>query len=176
MNATAAMLAGLNAGINFETCVAGLYRFQGVDRRFQFKGEAGGVKVYDDYGHHPTEVKAVLQAFREKYPKQRLVIYFQPHRYSRTQHSWKEFTQCFEMSDRLFMTDIYPAGEAPIDGITSENLLKEIKHQKATHLPKNADFKNLILAELKPGDVFVTLGAGDGWKVGMEIFEGLKSK
>lgn len=176
LNATAALLAGLNAGIDFSTCVAGLYRFQGVDRRFQLKGEASGVTIYDDYGHHPTEVKAVLQAFREKYPKRRLVIYFQPHRYSRTQHSWKDFTVCFEQSDRLFMTDIYPAGEAPIAGITTENLLKELKHKNATHLPKAADFKTAILKELQAGDVFITLGAGDGWKVGMEILESLKSK
>jgi UDP-N-acetylmuramate--alanine ligase len=171
LNACAAIIVALEAGISFENCQKGLRAYHGVDRRFQFKGEKKNIKVYDDYGHHPTEVKATLAAFREKFPDSRIVIYFQPHRYSRTQSCWYEFTQCFAQCDKLFLTDIYPAGESPIDGIHSDKLLTEIKLSDKTYLKKSPEMVQLILSELKSGDVFVTLGAGDGWKLGLEILE-----
>ena len=174
LNATAAIVSGLKAGIDFETCCKGLLKFQGVDRRFHFKGEEGGVRVYDDYGHHPTEVLATLQAFREKFSKERLVVLFQPHRYSRTQSCWHEFTTCFHQADQVLLTDIYSAGEAPIAGITSQKLASEIKNSKAFYFEKNKLLASLIRERLQPGDVFITLGAGDGWKVGMEVLELLK--
>ncbi len=111
LNATAAALAALSAGLMPGEVESGIAQYQGVDRRFQFKGEHKQISVYDDYGHHPTEILAVLGAFKEKYPDRRLVVYFQPHRYSRTQNCWKEFLDCFSLADVLFMTDIYPAGE-----------------------------------------------------------------
>lgn len=171
LNAVAAIAAGMHAGISFENCVKGIAKFEGVDRRFHFKGEAREVKVYDDYGHHPTEVRATLQAFREKFPKNRLVVYFQPHRYSRTQHCWHDFMTAFSQADVLWLTDIYAAGEMPIPGISSEKLAPEIKHDHVIYLPKDDKAQGRILAELKNGDVFITLGAGDGWKLGMEILE-----
>ncbi len=173
LNAVAAISAGLAAGISFDQCVKGLARYEGVDRRFHFKGEKNEIKVYDDYGHHPTEVRAVLQAFREKFPNQRLVVFFQPHRYSRTQHSWHEFTTCFFGADEVFLTDIYPAGESPIPGVTSEKLVQEIKHENVHYFVRDDHSAHKLCSILKPGDVFVTLGAGDGWKLGMEVLGSL---
>jgi UDP-N-acetylmuramate--alanine ligase len=174
LNAVAAIITGLNAGFSFEVCKQGLTKFEGVDRRFHFKGEKNKILVYDDYGHHPTEVSATLQGFRERFPDKRLVVMFQPHRYSRTQSCWVEFTKCFSQCDQLILTDIYAAGEAPIEGITSEKLLTEVKHSSASYFPKDANLAQKIQAQLKPKDVFLTLGAGDGWKIGLEILEKMK--
>jgi UDP-N-acetylmuramate--alanine ligase len=173
LNAVAAITTGLSAGFRFETCLQGLMKFEGVDRRFHFKGEKNKVLVYDDYGHHPTEVKATLQGFREKFPDRRLVVMFQPHRYSRTESCWQDFTECFTDSDLLIVTDIYAAGESPIAGITSEVLVKAIQHPSVQYLEKNQTLALNIHRQLKAGDVFLTLGAGDGWKVGLEILERL---
>jgi UDP-N-acetylmuramate--alanine ligase len=169
LNAMAAILAGMHAGLDFETCARGLKLFEGVDRRFHFKGEKKGIRVYDDYGHHPTEVRAVLQAFREKYPKNRLVVYFQPHRYSRTQNCWHEFTSCFAQADNVLVTDIYPAGETAIPGIHSEKLVQDMKHQGAKYFVREPNSADQITGMLKDGDIFITLGAGDGWKLGLEV-------
>jgi UDP-N-acetylmuramate--alanine ligase len=174
LNAAAALAAGLAAGIDFQTAARGLAKFEGVDRRFHFKGEARGVKIYDDYGHHPTEVRAVLQGFKEKFPTNRVMVMFQPHRYSRTEHCWQEFITCFGLAEDVLITDIYPAGETPIPGISSDRLVKEIKHQNAKYFVRDEAGKNQILSSLQPGDIFLTLGAGDGWKFGLEIFEALK--
>lgn len=173
LNATAAILAGIHAGVDFATCARGLQRYEGVDRRFHFKGEKKGIRIYDDYGHHPTEVRAVLQAFREKYPDNRLVVFFQPHRYSRTQHCWHDFTTCFNQADELLVTDIYSAGEVPIPGIHSEKLVEEIKHKKAEYFIRDLQASDKILGRLQSGDVFITLGAGDGWKLGLEVLNKL---
>lgn len=169
LNGTAAILAGLVAGFDFETCARGLGQFSGVDRRFHFKGEAHGIKVYDDYGHHPTEVKAVLQAFKEKFPENKLTVLFQPHRFSRTQHCWSDFLNCFGLADEVLMLDIYPAGESPIPGISSERLVDEIRHPNCRHFVRSADSAKSLVKGAVPGQIFLTLGAGDGWKFGMEI-------
>ncbi len=176
LNATASMVAAMAAGIDFEMCALGLRKFEGVDRRFHFKGEIDQIKVYDDYGHHPTEVRATLQAFREKFEKNRLVVYFQPHRYSRTEHCWQDFKTCFSQADVLLLGDIYAAGEAPIPGITSEKLLSEIRHEQGSLSVKENAQTEKILQQLKPGDVFITLGAGDGWKLGLDVLEHLKQR
>lgn len=173
LNAVAAICAGVAAGIPFAVCAKGLQRYEGVDRRFHFKGEKRGIKVYDDYGHHPTEVRAVLQAFREKFPKQRLVVFFQPHRYSRTQHCWHDFTTAFMEADQVLLTDIYPAGEAPIPGVSSEKLAQDMKHEHAQYFLRDEKATQKILGMLKEGDVFVTLGAGDGWKLGLDVLNHL---
>jgi UDP-N-acetylmuramate--alanine ligase len=173
LNSAAAFIVGMSAGISPKECVQGLEKFEGVDRRFHFKGETGKIKVYDDYGHHPTEVRATLQGFREKFPENRLVVYFQPHRYSRTEHCWQDFKTCFAQADVLFLGDIYAAGEAAVPGITSEKLLVEIGHKKSFHSPKSPAQAEKIIAELKSGDIFLTLGAGDGWKLGLDVLERL---
>lgn len=175
LNATASLIAGMAAGINFEMCAQGLAKFEGVDRRFHFKDEVNQVKVYDDYGHHPTEVRATLQAFREKFEKNRLIVYFQPHRYSRTEHCWQDFKTCFTQADVLFLGDIYAAGEAPLPGITSEKLIAEINHKNGFYAPKEK-MRDMILKELMPNDIFLTLGAGDGWKLGLDVLEHLKKR
>lgn len=176
LNALASLAVGMAAGIDFEICAKGLEKFEGVDRRFHFKGEAAGVIVYDDYGHHPTEVRATLQAFKEKFPNQKLVVYFQPHRYSRTQHCWQDFKTCFAQADHLILADIYPAGEALIPGIQSDLLLKEMNHSSSEHYKKDQSNVDTILKQLKSGDIFVTLGAGDGWKLGLDVLENLKKR
>lgn len=171
LNAVAGICAGVAAGIPFAKCAQGLARFEGVDRRFHFKGEKRGIKVYDDYGHHPTEVRAVLQAFREKYPDRRLVVFFQPHRYSRTQHCWHDFTTAFNEADQVLMTDIYAAGESVIPGINSEKLVHEMKHANAQYFIRDEQASQRVRDLLKEGDIFVTLGAGDGWKLGLEVLD-----
>lgn len=176
LNATASLAVGLSVGLDFQVCAMGLENFEGVDRRFHYKGESAEIKVYDDYGHHPTEVRATLQAFREKFEKNRLIVYFQPHRYSRTEHCWQDFKTCFTQADILLLADIYPAGESPIPGITSEKLLSEMHQDNARYLPKNEQQLAAILNELKAGDVFLTLGAGDGWKLGLDVLEYLKKR
>jgi UDP-N-acetylmuramate--alanine ligase len=173
LNAVAGICAGMAAGIPFATCAQGLQRFEGVDRRFHFKGEKKGIRIYDDYGHHPTEVRAVLQAFREKYPESRLVVFFQPHRYSRTQHCWHDFTTAFFEADQVLLGDIYPAGEAPIPGVTSEKLAQEMRHDHAEYFLRDERASQKVLSQLKEGDVFITLGAGDGWKLGLDVLEQL---
>ncbi len=173
LNGTAAILAGLVAGFDFGTCAKGLEHFGGVDRRFHFKGEARGVKVYDDYGHHPTEVKAVLQAFKEKYPENKLTVIFQPHRFSRTQHCWSEFTSCFGLADELLLLDIYPAGEPPIPGITSAKLAEEIKNTNCRYFIRSNEAAQELSMKSTKGQIFLTLGAGDGWKFGMELLQHL---
>ncbi len=176
LNATAGLIAGMAAGIDFDMCAEGLNKFEGVDRRFHFKGEAFGVKVYDDYGHHPTEVRATLQAFREKFENNRLVVYFQPHRYSRTENCWQEFKTCFSLADILFLADIYPAGEQPIPGVTSLKLISEMNKKEVIHSPKNELQVEEIAKSLNSGDIFLTLGAGDGWKLGLDVLERLKKR
>ena len=179
LNAAAALASGLEAGFPFSVCAEALGRFQGVDRRFQLKGTTGGVDIYDDYGHHPTEVQAVLSAFREKFPERRLVTVFQPHRYSRTLLCWDQFVGCFANTDLLYLCDIYAAGEAPLANITSERLAAEIKQDLSSknsrttieHLVGTADRAQKLKSILRAGDILVTLGAGDVNKIGMQILE-----
>ena len=160
LNALAACLAAMQAGVSFAASAAAIAEFEGVDRRFQHKGLVAGIDFYDDYGHHPTEVRAVLSGFREKFPDRRLVTVFQPHRYSRTKLCWEDFTRCFRETDALFLLDIYPAGEIPIAGIESERLFREIKPALGSHV-RREDLAETLIEFLRPGDVCVTLGAGD---------------
>ena len=169
LNATAAILAANVAGLPIAKCFAGIETYMGVDRRFQKKASAGGVDIYDDYGHHPTEIVAVLAAFREQFPQKRLVVLFQPHRYTRTEQCWDQFTTCFENCDKLYVLDIYAAGELPIDGIVSRKLVEEMRHPNRSYCASKESARDEIVHDLRPGDVFVTLGAGDVWKVGEDV-------
>ena len=172
LNAAAALAAGLEAGISFDVCARGLKNFAGVDRRFEFKGKTTkGAEVFDDYGHHPTEIRAVLQAFKEKFPDRYLKVFFQPHRFSRTLLCWDQFFDAFDLADEVWLCDIYPAGEKPIAFISSEKLAGEIKHPNLKYF---RDFKSRaeeIAKTLGPKDLLVTLGAGDIWKFGMQVLE-----
>ncbi len=169
LNATAAILAAYVSGLPIAKCMAGIETYAGVDRRFQKKATIAGVDIYDDYGHHPTEIVAVLAAFREQFPRRRLVVLFQPHRYSRTQQCWDQFVECFVNCDRLYVLDVYPAGEMAIDGVTSRKLVEQIRHANRFFCESKDRAKEEIVRDLRPGDIVVTLGAGDVWKVGDEL-------
>ncbi len=172
LNSLAAVLAGMQADIPFETGASAIGKFGGVDRRFQHKATVRGIDFYDDYGHHPTEIRAVLAGFKERFADRRVVTVFQPHRYSRTQICWDDFLTCFKQADVLFILDIYPAGEAAIEGITSEKLIAGIDHPAKHYLSRHQDPKlDKVRELLKPGDILVTLGAGDISKLGDMLTE-----
>jgi len=156
-----------------EKAISGVEKFAGVERRFQFKGHHDGVDFYDDYAHHPTEIQSVLEAAREKFPQRRLCVLFQPHRYSRTQSCWDEFLSCFQNADKVYIMDIYKAGEKPIEGIHSSVLCENIETQAVTYVGGMApkDIVELIQGELGKEDVMFTLGAGDVWKIGEKLYQ-----
>ncbi len=167
-NALVAIAVGIELEVPVDLIRKGLAAFTGVERRFHLRGEANGIMVVDDYGHHPTEVKATLAAAKQGWDR-RLVVLFQPHRYSRTRDLIEEFTHAFDQADLLFMTDIYAAGEAPIPGVSGAALADRIKaagHQGVTFIEKKETLPDQVLPHLQPGDLVVTLGAGDIWKAG----------
>ena len=167
-NALAAIAIGVELDVPIDLIRKGLAAFTGVERRFHLRGEANGIMVVDDYGHHPTEVKATLAAAKQGWDR-RLVVLFQPHRYSRTRDLITEFTHAFDQADLLFMTDIYAAGEAPIPGVSGAVLADSIKaagHPGVTFVEKKETLPDQVLPHLQPGDLVVTLGAGDIWKAG----------
>ncbi len=169
LNALAAMLSAHIAGLPFAQCLSGVEVYEGVDRRFQKKATVHGIDYYDDYGHHPTEVTAVLAAFKEKYPARRLVVLFQPHRYSRTEACWSDFTKCFGQADLVFLLDIYGAGEAPITGVNAKKLAAEITQPNAEYFDSRDQARAELVKVLKSDDIFLTLGAGDVYKIGEEL-------
>ncbi len=176
-NALATICVGLEIDIPFEKISAALSSFQGVQRRMQQKGKGKGITVVDDYGHHPTEIRATLSAIKEGWPEKRLVVMFQPHRYSRTLALLDEFKTCFHQADYLVMTDIYAASEKPIAEITGELLLEEVKkhgQRKTKYIAKVEDLAETILPELKEGDLVLTLGAGNIVKAGEDLVQLLK--
>ena len=168
-NAMAAICVGLELEVPVDVIRESLAQFSGVARRFERKGEVNGITVVDDYGHHPTEVKAILAAARESFPERRLVVIFQPHRYTRTRDQQSGFAQAFHSADSLLLMDIYAAGETPIEGISSAALLEQIQgygHRDARLLPGPDDVLAYLKETAAPGDVILTLGAGDVWKLG----------
>jgi UDP-N-acetylmuramate--alanine ligase len=174
-NALAAIAVGMELGMSFEDVARGLSEFKGIDRRLQVKGEGRGVTVIDDYAHHPREIEVTISAVKES-QSGRVVVIFQPHRYSRTKLLFEEFVEVLSRADMLYIMDIYSAGEDPIDGITSQKLfqsLKETGHQNVQYL--NGDnIVSSVIDNLKPQDVVLTLGAGNVWAVGEKIVEGLR--
>lgn len=183
LNTLASIAVGLVLNINITLIKEALKEFSGIQRRLEFKGEAGGIKVYDDYGHHPTEIIATLNALKEglmlNKSKGRLFVVFQPHRYTRTRDLLNEFSKAFKSSDYLVLLDIYPAGEKPISGINSELLIKKIKEngfKKVVYFKDRQQAIREIIKNTIKGDVILTLGAGDVWKIGEEIIKGLKVK
>ncbi len=171
LNAAAAATVGHLLGVPFETVRRALGSFVGAERRMERKGERDGVLVLDDYGHHPTEVRATLEACRAI--GRRVVLVFQPHRYSRTSGLIEEFAGCFDAVDRLFLLDIYPAGEAPIEGVSSSALAERIsRRREVEYVPSWEDLMALLKRECHAGDLLVTMGAGNVWKVGEEFLEG----
>ncbi|MCL1980290.1 MAG: UDP-N-acetylmuramate--L-alanine ligase [Proteobacteria bacterium] len=171
-NSLAAVCVGLELEIDFPVIARGLEKFQGVQRRLQVKGEAGGVLVVDDYGHHPTEIRATLDAVREGWPERRVVVLFQPHRYTRTQGLFDDFVTAFRRADVLVLTDIYAASEQPIEGVTSKRLQEAIKKhgQRQTHyIPHLVRQVQPLLPLIAPGDLVLTLGAGNIVRAGEQL-------
>lgn len=175
-NAMAAIGIGLELDIPFSVIAGALKSFSGVERRLEIKGECAGITIIDDYGHHPTEVRATLSALKDAWPKRRLVVIFQPHRYTRTRGLFKEFCSAFHQADLLLLTDIYPAGEAPIAGVSAEALLAGIKQhgqRDAQLIPELFDLPKEAISLLRAGDVVVTMGAGNIWRISEMLHEEL---
>ncbi|WP_018858325.1 UDP-N-acetylmuramate--L-alanine ligase [Rhizobium sp. 42MFCr.1] len=161
-NATAAIAVANRLGMSSEDIAKGLASFGGVKRRFTLTGEWNGVQIFDDYGHHPVEIKAVLRAAREAC-KGRVIAVHQPHRYSRLSSLFEEFASCFNDADSIFLAPVYAAGEDPIEGVNSEALVSRIKsggHRDARFLPSQELLPEMVAEIAKPGDFVVLLGAG----------------
>ena len=174
LNNLAALVCGSQVGIKKEILLEGLATFKGVQRRMEFKGESQGVLFYDDYAHHPTEVEATLKGISERFPDRRKVVWFQPHRYTRFQYSWDKFLKSFSCADVLYLSEVYSANEKPLKGIDSQNFVKQIKHPSC-HFVSEKNILN-ILPQLRPNDVFITLGAGSVYRLGEQLLSRLKSQ
>lgn len=177
-NALAALTVGFELDMDPKAALAALDKFAGIDRRCQLKKEVNGVMVVDDYGHHPNEIIATLRGIKEGFPDRRLVVVFQPHRYSRTKDHLDEFGKAFYDADDLVVLNIYAAGEDPIEGLSGENVANEA----AAHGQKSVRFiegvtraADYLSENVREGDIVLTLGAGDVWKAGDRLVEKLES-
>lgn len=180
-NALAAVAVGLDLEIEFAAIAEALESFRGTERRFQIKGRIGAgrdeILVVDDYGHHPTEIRATLAA--AKWSGRRLVVMFQPHRYTRTEKLFAEFARSFYDADVLFICDIYAASEDPIEGVTAEALAEEVKrfgHRNVRYIGGVDQGASALRSVVQPGDLILTLGAGNGWRAGEELLAMLEEK
>jgi UDP-N-acetylmuramate--alanine ligase len=172
-NALAAIAVGLDLEIPWSTVARELGRFHGADRRFQLKGESGGIMVIDDYGHHPVEILATLAAAKRGWSR-RTVVVFQPHRYTRVQALLGDFARAFYDADVLAVTDIYPAGEAPIPGVTAEVVARAIEdhgHKDVTLVKDLAQIPAWLASRVREGDMVITMGAGSVTKSSEEFLK-----
>jgi len=179
LNSLAAVAVGHELAIPFPSICSGLQEMTGVQRRFQIKGEVKGITVVDDYGHHPTEIKAVLKTLGQSFPGRQRWVLFQPHRFTRTNVLFEDFTTAFYQSDVLIVTDIYPASEPPIPGVHAEKLVTAIRqhgHGNIRHIPNHMDLVDILLEEVRQGDVVLTLGAGNIWQTGEELLKRLQQR
>lgn len=179
LNALAACALGLELALSPGDLARGLADMKGVGRRFEYKGEAGGVAVIDDYGHHPTEIKATLSALAEAFPERRKVVLFQPHRYSRTASLFRDFVTSFNQADQLWVTETYGAGEAALEGACARGLAEAISHHGHRDVHFEADLQALpgqVRAGLREGDVVITLGAGSIWQAGEKLLSFLNGE
>ena len=178
LNALAATAVALELGINFSEIAKILDTFQGVHRRMEIVASTdNNILIIDDYAHHPTEIKATLSSLKSSWQNRRIVAVFQPHRYSRTKLLAKKFGQAFFDADCVIINDIYSANESPISGISGETIFKEIKkthHRQIKYLPFKDDILIYLYEMIKPGDIIITMGAGDIWTVGYELAKQLK--
>jgi UDP-N-acetylmuramate--alanine ligase len=171
LNTLAAVAVGMELNLDFDTVAASLKDFEGVQRRFEVVEKTDELILVDDYGHHPAEIRATLRTAKEAWPDRRLIVVFQPHRYSRTQSLMKEFWSAFNDADHLLVTDIYSAGEPPIEGVDAFQIaegIREFGHKEVEHIG-NDQVSDRISRIVKPGDVVMTLGAGDVWKLGRNL-------
>jgi UDP-N-acetylmuramate--alanine ligase len=177
LNATAAIAVALELGVTPDLVREGLAKFTGVGRRFEVKGEVNGIRVVDDYGHHPTEILATLAAARQC-GTGRVHVLFQPHRYTRTMHLMDEFARAFHSADRVVLLDIYAASEKPIEGVTAQALaarMREFGHRDVVYAGTNEAGVKETVVGVEPGDLIVTLGAGSVSQLGEKILEVLKA-
>jgi UDP-N-acetylmuramate--alanine ligase len=178
LNATAAIAVGVGLDVALDAIRTGLDQFRGVDRRFQLRGRAAGVSVIDDYGHHPTEIKATLAAARQC-GFRKVHVVFQPHRYTRTRDLMEEFTTAFGDADSLFVLDIYAASEKPVEGISGEALAATIREKGGLNAKYVSSFQDAVssaAAVAQDGDMILTLGAGSVSQLGPMILEKLKER
>lgn len=171
LNSLGAFAVAREMGIAAEDILRSLAKFGGAKRRFETKGKVNGVWVVDDYAHHPTEIKVTLQAAKQTRP-QRLICIFQPHRYTRTQLLFNDFCNCFAECDEIILTDIYSAGEDKIEGISSKVLAEGVENalgKKVVYLPALEDVNNYLNGHVQNGDLVMTVGAGDVYKVGEKL-------
>jgi UDP-N-acetylmuramate--alanine ligase len=164
LNALATIAVGLELAVSFADMQKGLAHIGGLARRFQVKGEKNGVLVLDDYGHHPTEIMAVLKTARESWPRKRIIAAFQPHRYTRTQALYDRFTTSFMIADVVIVAPIYSAGEKPIEGVSAEWLARGIRrqgHKDVRVCRSQEEILKTLESLARPGDVIITLGAGN---------------
>ncbi|UCD11203.1 MAG: UDP-N-acetylmuramate--L-alanine ligase [Nitrospinaceae bacterium] len=171
-NTLAAVAVGLELGIAFADIARAIENFSGVQRRFEIVHQSDRLILVDDYGHHPVEIQATLKTARQAWPDRRLIVVFQPHRYSRTKWLLESFWRSFNDADRLIVTDIYPGGEAPIEGVHARHLaegVKESGHKNVEYLPGLEEAAARLAETLAPGDVVITLGAGDVGEVNRHL-------
>ena len=173
-NAMASIAVGIELNMPFDVIKWALESVEGVQRRLEIKGEIQGATVIDDYGHHPTEIKATLQALRDAWPDRRKVIVFQPHRYTRTRDLFDEFTRAFYQSDLLLVMPIYAAGEDKIDGVDGHDLCEDIMahgHKQVICVKSMEEAVTCLQTHIAVNDIVLTLGAGDVWMVGKKLLE-----
>ncbi len=174
LNALACTAVSYSLGLSFEQIAGALRQFQGVGRRFQTVGRGAGLRVVDDYAHHPTEIKATIKAAGETGAR-RIIVVFQPHRYTRTRHLYREFGKAFGGADLVILDEIYGAGEKPIAGVTSDLIYRElVKRQEAHLIAGKSAIVSFLEKCVQPGDLVLTLGAGDIWKVAEELVRRLE--
>jgi UDP-N-acetylmuramate--alanine ligase len=173
-NATAAVVAATMLGVDFDTIRTALGAFGGLGRRFQVLGEAGDVVVIDDYAHHPTEIRATLSAARQRFPGRRIWAVWQPHTFSRTKAMLGEFANCFEQADRVVALDIFRSREQHTLGIDTSQVVDEVTNAHVDYVGDIDEATNYLLERIIPGDVVITLSAGDGNLVGQRLLEQLR--
>ncbi len=174
LNALAVIGTCIELGLDFEVIRKGLAAYKGVQRRVHVRGEKAGIMVMDDYGHHPTEIKETLRAIKSGFPNRRLIVVFQPHRFTRTRDLFDDFTTAFYDASRLITTEIYPASEKPIEGVSGRNLSEGIKkhgHRDVSHVEDKDLIPERLMEDLKEGDIVLFLGAGDIWRQGPRLLE-----
>ncbi len=176
-NALAAIAVGLELAVPFEKVKAGIEKFTGVFRRWEVKAEVDGITVIDDYAHHPTEIRATLAGAKAGW-RRRVIGVFQPHLYSRTRDFYDDFGRAFSNADVLVVTDVYPAREEPIQGVTGElivNAAKQYGHKQVHYVPDKKNLPVFLRSIVRKGDIVITMGAGDIWKFGEEFIKKLKA-
>jgi UDP-N-acetylmuramate--alanine ligase len=172
LNTLAAVAVGMELDLDFKTIANSLLQFEGVQRRFEIVRQSDELTLIDDYGHHPVEIKTTLKTVKEVWPTRRLIVLFQPHRYSRTKFLMRDFWSAFNDADHLFVMDIFAAGESPLDNVHASAIVEGVRecgHKNAKYIKNLNKLNEQLDCLVKPGDVLMTLGAGDVWKLGRDF-------